>query len=202
MKLPTYSNRKKGFTLVELLVVIAIVAALAGLTFSVVMKQVDKAKIMKIKSVCTELANSVDTFYTDNNTYPVATYPKNGRSITTDLDDSSGIIAILLDRESGRSNRKVNKTGTKYLAGSLVDEKVDGIYMEGNKAGYYDLWGNPYYVLIDYDGRDEVDDPFTGRPVFNKRALVYSLGPNEMGSDVDGKAKDVDAVEDNICSWK
>lgn len=196
-------SRKKGFTLVELLVVISIIAALAGLTFGVVMHQVDKAKMLESRQTCHSIAQAIENFYLDNNTFPVSRFPKEGQTITTGADDHFDLITILMNREKGSSRDKVNRSGKVYLSGTPTAEKTGGLYVMGNEAGFYDAWGEPYYVVLDVNGRDEINDPFKPEmPVFKKKALVYGTGPDGQGSAYDKKLRDAEVIQDNVYSWK
>lgn len=66
------NEKDKGFTLIELLVVIIIIGILAAIAIPVFMNQRKKAVDSSIKSDLRTVANEIETFYADNQKYPVA----------------------------------------------------------------------------------------------------------------------------------
>ena len=74
-------------------------------------------------------------------------------------------------------------------------DKKGGLHQTLDTAEIFDPWGNPYYVLFNYDFDDELKDPFSEDIHFATEVLVWSPGP-------DGKTGTPETNEDNICSWK
>lgn len=66
-------ERDGGFTLIELLVVIIIIGILAAIAIPVFLNQRKKATESSMKSDLRTVANEMETYYTDNNTYPTST---------------------------------------------------------------------------------------------------------------------------------
>ncbi|WP_407343036.1 prepilin-type N-terminal cleavage/methylation domain-containing protein [Pengzhenrongella phosphoraccumulans] len=64
-------EKEKGFTLIELLVVIIIIGILAAIAIPVFLNQRKKAVDASIKSDLRTVATELETFYTDNQKYPV-----------------------------------------------------------------------------------------------------------------------------------
>lgn len=62
-----------------------------------------------------------------------------------------------------------------------------------NAAELVDPWGNPYHLLMDYDGNNQLTHPRTGETLEEIRTLVWSPGP-------DGKTGTPECDEDNIYS--
>ena len=67
-------EKDQGFTLIELLVVIIIIGILAAIAIPVFLNQRKKAVDASIKSDLRTVANEMETYYTDAQTYP-ATAP-------------------------------------------------------------------------------------------------------------------------------
>jgi len=82
----------------------------------------------------------------------------------------------------------------KRSRGNSGDLLRDGLLRTEDCAQLYDPWGNPYYVLLDYDGDRKLKDPHSGEIIEGNRALIWSLGP-------DGKSGTKKTNKDNIYSW-
>jgi len=63
---------KKGFTLIELLIVVAIIAILAAIAVPNFLEAQTRAKVARVKNDQRSLATAIETYYLDNNTYPLA----------------------------------------------------------------------------------------------------------------------------------
>lgn len=207
MKLSPPSLRRKGFTLVELLVVISIIVALAGVAFVTAQKAMNTARERQSQKDCADLALAVNNFIMDHQgVLPVDSVVRmdKDKCITTSVEDPSRLITILLDREKGPEMDRVNRTRKKYINGAIVENQKGGIYFGGKDAGLYDPWGHPYYVVLDVDGDEEIQDPMSkkaDRPIFS-RVIVYGTGPDGEGSQLDHKAKQEEFTADNVYSWK
>ncbi|MEN8678667.1 MAG: hypothetical protein ABF391_01345 [Akkermansiaceae bacterium] len=72
-------------------------------------------------------------------------------------------------------------------------EKKDSLLRNeaGTYAEFFDPWGNPYYVLFDYDYSGSLKHPSTGETLEKIRILVWSPGP-------DGKTGTPAFDKDNI----
>jgi prepilin-type N-terminal cleavage/methylation domain-containing protein len=63
---------KKGFTLIELLIVVAIIAILAAIAVPNFLEAQVRAKVSRCKSDLRSMATAIESYYVDNNTYPVS----------------------------------------------------------------------------------------------------------------------------------
>jgi len=64
------SRRVRGFTLIELLTVIAIIAILAGLTFAVLPRVRERAKLRRMENSLVQIRTAMTAYFADNNSYP------------------------------------------------------------------------------------------------------------------------------------
>lgn len=69
---------KKGFTLIELLIVVAIIAILAAIAVPNFLEAQVRAKVSRVKNDQRSLATGIESYYVDNNTYPLSA--RSGRS--------------------------------------------------------------------------------------------------------------------------
>lgn len=203
MKTSLYPSRKKGFTLVELLVVITIVVSLASVAFIAANKAINTARERKSQKDCADLALAINNFIADHQgILPVEERPENDQFITTDVGDSARLITILLDREKINPMDKVNKTGKKYISGTVADTKQDGLFFSGQDAGMYDPWGSPYFVIMDTNEDEEIADPTAPNKPIYSRVIVYGVGMDKEGSQKDKKITNKDLNADNVYSWR
>ena len=64
------TEEDEGFTLIELLVVIIIIGILAAIAIPVFLNQRKRATESSVKSDLRTVANEMESYYTDNQTYP------------------------------------------------------------------------------------------------------------------------------------
>lgn len=236
MKTCFSTRSSKGFTLIELLVVIAILATLGGIAFPVYMNVQENARKTAAKKGCTDIVEACTRYSQDFN----GMMPYDPKAVQPDAQDQiylisndnkdASLVAILTNREADTSDR-INTTKDTYLKSDEQPSKQNGLYVKDDEIGYYDPWGNPYYITIN-ESDEGAYDPFdlTSR-VRGKKCLVYSLGPNGEGladahntlprakkggskasnkngkKPKKGKKGNVDedrleAIGDNIYSWK
>lgn len=62
---------KKGFTLIELLIVVAIIAILAAIAVPNFLEAQVRSKVSRAKSDMRSYATGIESYYVDNNSYPV-----------------------------------------------------------------------------------------------------------------------------------
>ncbi len=197
IKQPTHG----GFTLVELLVVIVIIAVLSTIGFGVAIGALQKARMVTAQSTATNVANAVEAFYSeyhllpdpagassDNTDSPYTTEP-NGNGVEV-LDILAGFED---DSDDMQNDRKVKFLGVREAESA---EKGGIVYNNaGTKVeGLYDSWGQPFYIVLDYDydGRIENLKPSSAYnyevDLNNKRVAVFSLGTDSPN---DAKRKDL-----------
>ena len=189
MKIQVKRNFRRGFTLVELLVVVVIIAVLASIGFAVSLGALQRARMVTSLSSATNVANAVEAFYSEYNLLPapVAGAPDadNTPAYKTDANDGIDILEVLsrleADNDDMQNERKIN-----FLSLKEADKgNRDGIVFNSTGdavTGLFDAWGQPFYMVIDYDydGRLDFDVETTGYSynvkLNNKHIAVYSLG--------------------------
>jgi type IV pilus assembly protein PilA len=98
-----------GFTLVELLVVMIIIGVLAAISVPVFLNQRKKAVDAGLKTDLRTVAVSVETYFTDNNAYPVSDITSSGTTFSTATNlnvnlTTGDVIAYKSPATVGRSN--------------------------------------------------------------------------------------------------
>jgi prepilin-type N-terminal cleavage/methylation domain-containing protein len=189
MKIQVKRTFRRGFTLVELLVVVVIIAVLASIGFAVSLGALQRARMVTSLSSATNVANAVEAFYSEYNLLPapVAGAPDedNTPAYKTDANDGIDILEVLsrleADNDDMQNERKIN-----FLSLKEADKgNRDGIVFNSTGdavTGLFDAWGQPFYMVIDYDydGRLDFDVETTGYSynvkLNNKHIAVYSLG--------------------------
>lgn len=175
-------HKAKGFTLVELLVVIAIIASLAVLATPVILKALTNAKIVTAKNICVSIESAVDRFENDYSFLPYgdpASTPSSDTELSTAENDE--LMAILAGVEED-VNYKQNKYFTLGEPKGTNDSNYkDGMHIDKDNqtAQLFDVWGERYYFILDYDLDGEIDHPFEANETINsKKILVFSTGPD------------------------
>ncbi|PFG35647.1 prepilin-type N-terminal cleavage/methylation domain-containing protein [Flavimobilis soli] len=92
-------EKDKGFTLIELLVVIIIIGILSAIAIPVFLNQRKKAIDAGIKSDIRTIANEMETFYVDNQTY-VGAVTVNGDTVTLNGVTGTGNTVTLSDEDT------------------------------------------------------------------------------------------------------
>lgn len=174
---------RSGFTLVELLVVIAIIAVLAAAGFAGGNAAMQKAKKTTAQATATSVATAIDQYYTEYSTLPDPNDGGSSGDVQFDTDSGNGVelLRILAGLETGndiQNDRKIRFLSLKEAKSGNRDGVVYS--SDGNDIeGLYDPWGEPYYIVLDYDYDERLSVSPQGSPSKNlngRRAAVYSLG--------------------------
>lgn len=176
-----FSKHKKGFTLVELLVVVAIIAILAGIGIPIMLRQIEKAKIVKTKELMNAIETAADDYFDDHNLLYLGNLA-DGESLNADvryvtssneevpLTDTTATSATaspnlglyfeaLLGERVGEEGILSNTEKVYLGVKDAVDNKYGIVRVGGSFRGIVDAWGCGMAVYIDLDDNEEVIIP-------------------------------------------
>ena len=89
------TEKDEGFTLIELLVIIIIIGILAAIAIPVFLNQRKKATQASMKSDLRTVANEMESYFVDNQTYPTVTGTAGSSTVgTTVVKTSSGNTVV------------------------------------------------------------------------------------------------------------
>ncbi|MEY4482997.1 MAG: hypothetical protein RL693_449 [Verrucomicrobiota bacterium] len=107
--------------------------------------------------------------------------------------DSATIVSgdlfldALLNEESDINPRKI-----KFIDLPIARNNVNGLLEKDGKRILVDPWGEPYAILLDFDGDGKVPDPEHPGTTLNTTVIVFSGGPDS----------NLTTWQDNVRSWK
>jgi type IV pilus assembly protein PilA len=107
-------ENEEGFTLIELLVVIIIIGILAAIAIPVFLNQRKKAVDASIKSDLRTVANEMETYYVDNQSYSAVTPSDGTATNVVTLSGGSGITMSSGNIVSVVVNTTAGSVGTAY----------------------------------------------------------------------------------------
>ena len=132
-----------------------------------------------------------DDYYEEYHQLPIGSKHKEDTTLLTNGTKATALMHTLV----GLKGTALKSTKAKSFFNFKASKgRKDGLLRTEDTAELYDPWGNPYYVLLDYDLDGELRDPHNGEIVKERKALVWSLGP-------DGQSGTKKTNKDNIYSW-
>lgn len=165
----TTPQTRAGFTLIELLVVITIIAILAGLVLSQANKLISDGRKLQVQTVIKDLRIAITSYQVDYNRYPVNSNLLSSSNSGQDIaalptDENSGIVGALttITTSSGGSSgssTNLNPKDIKFIDLPIAKNGKFGLVNAQPPYKLVDLWGTPYYVLLDTNGDKQVANP-------------------------------------------
>lgn len=138
-KLRRRMQDEKGFTLIELLVVILIIGILAAIAIPIFLNQRKKAVDAAEKSDVRTVATNMETFYTDNQSYPAKITATVAGNVTTLAVGTENVV--LSPGDSAKVNTNANGdsfcvvvSNTKATQNWVWDSAKGGLQGSGTVA--------------------------------------------------------------------
>ncbi len=163
------SLKRPGFTLIELLVVITIIAILASLVISQANKLMADGRKLQVQTVIKDLRVAITSYQVDYNRWPVNASLLSAASSGMDIaalptDENSGIVGALTTLTSSGGNNaaaanNLNPKDIKFIDLPVARNGRFGLVNAQPPYKLVDLWGTPYYVLLDTNGDKQVANP-------------------------------------------
>lgn len=181
-------SRRSGFTLVELLVVVAIIALLAGVALPSFGSIFKKMKREQGRTLGIQLVNSVKNYYTEYSKYPLPGDASGGEVTPVRTDEI--LTGTLMGTDEAMNPKKI-----RFLPDLKPVEEGGGFGLKssGDLISIVDPWSEEYYVIMDADYSQDIDNPDTTSTTTKlyQGVLVFSAGED----------KDPSTWEDNIKTW-
>lgn len=117
---------KKAFTLIELLIVVAIIAILAAIAVPNFLEAQVRSKVSRVKSDQRSFATALESYYIDNNTYPVWWGSGYAANTTLGVPALTGISENVHSIIQTDATKKANSKKTPTFAFATANNGVKG----------------------------------------------------------------------------
>jgi len=217
MKIKPRSNslKRPGFTLIELLVVITIIAILASLVISQANRLMADGRKLQVQTVIKDLRVAITSYQVDYNRYPVNPSLLSAASSGQDIaalptDENSGIVGALTTLTSSGGNNaaaatNLNPKDIKFIDLPIARNGKFGLVNAQPPYKLVDLWGTPYYVLLDTNGDKQVANPDLNNSDPKISSNTVSPPPKMLPLEIAiySWGQDLQAqTQDDVVSWR
>lgn len=187
----------------EILVVVTIVAILCSLLATQAIQSMHIANQSKALYAAMELKTGLNSYHTDYNRYPVETSSTGSDEDAPEIltDGSNRVVDALLGVPSPGTGRDLNPLHIQYANLPQANGDRSGIVGSTIPRRLHDLWGQPYRILLDTNGDQQVPNPdlasndpkrAQNQPAhLAVRVAVYSTGRDGLPQ-----------TKDDVASWR
>ncbi len=194
-----------AFTLIELLITITIVAILASLTATGIIKTIDQANRLKVRAAETDLKNAIDTYQVDYNRFPIDSNitGANGEDAPKLLTDgSNSLVDALMGIPPASSGMPdLNPKRTSFTQFPPANNGRHGLVGTGRPYRLADMYGQPYRILLDTNGDNQVKNPdiLNSDPKISQGQAEHLVAKSAIYSS--GKDQ-IPLTSDDIATWR
>lgn len=203
---------RQGFTLIELLVVITIIGILAGLVMSQASKMMEDARKLQVQTVIKDLRIAISSYQVEYNRYPVNSSMLSSASDGEDIqalptDENTGLVSALMSTSSSddSGSTSLNPKDIKFIDLPIAKNGKFGLVNQQPPYKLVDLWGSPYYVLLDTNGDKQVMNPDLNSSDPTIAQNPTSPPPQKLPTEVAVYSYGKDLVpqtKDDVVSWR
>lgn len=196
MKTPRFTKSPyRGFTLIEMLVVIGIIALLATMAVPAANVVMARVKRVRTQAALKDLTVGIKDYQVEYSRYPV---PSGYSSETpVPLSQGSGVLKVLL----GANEQGMNTRGRVFIEPPPAKNGAGGLTGDQGSYGYMDMWGEPYYIVMDVNYDNRIQNP----DVANMDRDIANGSPQQLITGVIayslGEDKKVN-TKDDVVSWR
>ncbi len=195
----------RAFTLIELLITITIIAILASLTAAGISNAIDQGNRLKVRTVLVDLKNGIEQFQVDYGRWPIqpSVGGANGEDAAELLTDGSNTLVDTLMGIPPASGGAVdlNPKRTPFASFPPANNGRHGLVGAARPYKLADMYGQPYHILLDMNGDNQVKNPDVSNtdPKISAgqaahlvtKVAVYSSGKDQMP-----------VTSDDVTSWR
>jgi len=210
----------QGFTLIELLVVITIIAILASLVMSQATKMMADARKLQVQTVIKDLRIAITSYQVEYNRYPVNSSLLSSASSGADIpaimtDENTGIVSALMSTSSSSGSSggsggsggstNLNPKDIKFIDLPIAKNGKFGLVNAQPPYKLVDLWGTPYYILLDTNGDKQVINPDLSNNDPSIAQNAISPPPKNLPTEVAVYSWGLDKTpmtKDDVVSWR
>lgn len=195
----------RAFTLIELLVVITIIAILASLAGAQIIKVIDDGNRVKVVALMMELKTGINAYQLDYTRFPIdsSSASGNGEDVAELLTDGSNplVDALMGIPPATKGGTDLNPKRTPFSTFPTAKNDRHGLVGTTRPYKLNDMWGQPYRILLDTNGDNQVKNPDTTNadPKISQNQAAHLATKVAVYSS--GKDKTPHTADD-IVSWR
>ncbi|MGV3659891.1 MAG: type II secretion system protein [Prosthecobacter sp.] len=191
-----------AFTLIEMLVVVTIVGLLSALVAVQVNRVIIDVHAAQTLTLALELKNGISRYQLDYNRFPLEARTAGDEDMPEFLTDGSNpMVDALLGAPPAAGGRDLNPARRVYAEFKPAKGDRNGIVGADVPRRFHDRWGQPFRILLDTNGDNQVKNPdlassdpkvSQGRPEYlPMQVAIYSVGRDQ-----------VPHSKDDVATWR